>query len=252
MTEFFDPNLGGIAAGPSMGVGRRWHGASPFRGGDSVMVTGGFGAGDVVLDSAEFLDGNAWTATVGLLPEPTTQHVQALLGFDQVYVGSSNNRGIGALFDGVRFVARQEPDIRFRAAAQRLSSTRLLIVGGDTRSGVIYDFGNDTARIASDLTAERRGAHTLTPRDGMGNLFLIAGGFNIARVGDPPLDSLEIAEFLEGSDDIAFHTVTNVSLPVPFAGHVGFTQLDGATVLAGGWGPTVPPPAGRLAVAFAC
>jgi hypothetical protein len=234
-TEYFRPGNPG-ELGPDMLEARTYHAASPHLRGDSVMVSGGFGADGEPLASAEFVRNGAWENPANGLPKPSAQHLQFNFDREGLYVGSGNLFGAASTFDGQSFVERQE-DVRFRSAAARIESDRLLVVGGDTRSALVYDFSSDLIWHGTDLLFSRRGEHTLTRR--AEDRFIVAGGFNIAAFGTPALSTLEIVDYLPigpfGFPDVTFYKVETVILPVPFAGHVGFTQPDGSTVLAGGW-----------------
>jgi len=249
-TEFFDPSDNSIVAGPDLNEARRWHGASLYRVNQSAIVTGGFGVSGDRLDTVEFLSGNSWQVLAARLPEPTAQHVQVLFGFDQIYTGASNIRAKAAYFNGTGFVPLQEGDQRYQGVAVRLSSSRILTIGGDTRSMTTYDADTHSDWLASDLLHERRGTHSVTLRDNTGFRYLVAGGFNIAFQGAPPLATLEIVDQLPigpfGFPDAVAYRVENIQLPVPFAGHIGFAQDDGATVLAGGVGDGSGPHSRRV------
>ncbi|MHC4549347.1 MAG: kelch repeat-containing protein [Planctomycetota bacterium] len=238
-TELFDPDNNGIAPGPTLNVARRWHGASRFFGSTSVMVTGGFGPTGDPLASIETLDGAAWEFHTHLLPEPTAQHVQFLYAVDTVYVSAGNLQARAAQVTASEVRERREGDIRFRPAARRIDGNRLFVVGGDTRSIVIHEFDTNMSWLATVLLRQRRGAHTLTPRGTSGHRFLAAGGFQITA-GGRALATMEVVDYLPvgpfGTPDAAIYLVENVELPVPFAGHVGFIDGTGVTVLAGGWG----------------
>jgi hypothetical protein len=235
-TEFFVPGQQSSEPGPEMLEARSYHAASPHLSGETVMVTGGFGADGAPLASAEFLRNGVWESPANGLPKPSAQHLQVNFGREGLYVGTGNLQGAASTFNGEHFIERSE-DVRFRSTAARLESDRLLVVGGDTRSALIYDFSSDLVWHSTDFLHSRRGEHTLTRR--ADRQYLIAGGFNIAAFGKPPLATLELVDYLPsgrfGFPDTQFYKVTNVALPVPFAGHVGFTQPDGSTVLAGGW-----------------
>jgi hypothetical protein len=247
-TELFSPS--GLSPGPDMNEARRLHAASRHLGGSTVAVSGGFGTGGVELDTAEQWGANSWTYMNGLLPRPTTRHLMFDFDFDKLYSTAGNLDGLAAIFDASGFKGHPEGDIRFRPTAARIGSNRLFIVGGDTRSAVTYDFNSNVTWGATDFLHERRGSHTLTPRGLSGGRFLVAGGFNIAAQGHPPLASIEVVDYLVhgpfGFADASFYEVSNVALPTPFAGHVGFTQADGSTVLAGGWGGETGPHSRRV------
>ena len=243
-TEYVVPG-GGAGPGPDMSVARTYHAASRHLGGASVMVSGGFGEDGEPMDTVEYLDGLNWVFANGALGVPTARHLQFDFDFDKVYFSAGNLQAMAGYFDGVQLFGKQEGDIRFRPAARRVGSDRVFIVGGDTRSAVTYDASSNVAWGASDFLHERRGGHSMTSRGGSSFRFIIAGGFNIAQQGTSVLKTIEIVDYLDpgrfGFPDGAFFRV-NVQLPVPFAGHVGFEQADGSTVLAGGWGgPTGGP-----------
>ena len=237
-TEYATPG-GGASPGPDLRVARRYHAASRHLGGASVMVSGGFGGNGEPLDSVEYLDGLNWVFANGLLGKPTARHLQFDFDFDKVYFSAGNLLAMAGYYDGSQVLGKQEGDIRFRSAARRIGSTRVFIVGGDTRSAVTYNATSNTAWGASDFLHERRGGHSMTTRGGPGERFIVAGGFNIAQQGTSVLKTVEIVDFQDpgrfGTPDGVFYRV-NVQLPVPFAGHLGFEQADGTTVLAGGWG----------------
>jgi len=238
-TEIFDPGMGSTA-GPTLLTARRWHAASRFRG-SGILVSGGFDQDGDELDSLEVLENNAWHYHTGTLGEPSAQHLQVTRGFDDVYVSVGNLRGMAARVDSVAVMPLQELDSRMRAEALTMSDGRALVVSGDTRTSVIHDFDTGTSWLATDLLFDRRGAFSLTPWGSAGNLYLAAGGFQISA-GGRLLDTLEIVEYLSGvggRPNVVIHTVTGAELPVAIAGHVGFNDISGATVLAGGYGDGV-------------
>ena len=75
-----------------------------------------------------------------------------------------------------------------------------------------------------------------------GHRFLAAGGFQITA-GGRALATLEVVDYLPigpfGTPDAAVYPVTGTELPVPMAGHVGFVDINGVVVPAGGWGDGV-------------
>ena len=239
-TEIFSPATEGVSSGPDLMVGRRRHGASGRLGGASVLLSGGIGIGGDPLDSIEFLDGGEFRLFHDLLAEPSVDVLQVRVGYDKIYFSPSNVEQRASVFDGSAVQDLLGVDIRFRAAYALVDAGRYMIVGGDTRSIAFLDGDTPRRYMARDLLNERRGAHTVTPRGQSGALYLVAGGFNIASNANPALDTLEVVEYfrpsnLSGTADALAHRVENVRLPVPFAGHVGFTELEGPTVLAGGF-----------------
>ncbi len=249
-TDLFDPFSEGVVPGPPMNEARRWHACTAYESGPDAMVSGGFGAAGDPLDTIELRRGGAFVPFPFRLPEPTAQHVQILYDSNQVYFSSGNFLAIGAFWDGVTLVAKVEGDIRFRPAVLQIGSGRHLVVAGDTRSATTVTFDGQTSRMATRLTFERRGAHSLTVRGRNGQRFLIAGGFNISALGAPPLATVEVMDYIPVGDaglpDMLFYRVATVNLPVPFAGHVGFADLDGTTVLCGGVGDGVGPHSRRV------
>ncbi len=237
-TEFFDPGSGSAPGPPLLGA-RRWHAASRFRSG--VLVSGGFGGAGDPLDTLEFLEGGSWRAHSGHLGLPTAQHLQFLRGFDDVYVTVGNLGQIAGRVDSVGVTHLFEGDARFRSQGVVTSDGRVMVVAGDTRSVVIHDFPTEMSWFGSDLLFDRRGAYSLTPWGSSGRLYLAAGGFQISA-GGRVIRSLELVEYLSnagGRPDAVVYTVTASELPVPMAGHVGFNDPSGATVLAGGIGDGV-------------
>jgi len=235
-TEVWDPATGSSPA-PTLLTARRWHATSRFRNG-GFLVSGGFGPTGDALDTLEVLENGAWHQHSGMLAEPTAQHVQVTRGFDEVYVSVGNLRGMAARVDSVGVLPLQELDSRLRTETLTTSDGRVLIVSGDTRTSIIHDFDTDTSWLATDLLFDRRGAFSLTSWGSAGNLYLAAGGFQISA-GGRLLRSLEIVEYQSnptGRPDLVIHTVTRSELPVAIAGHVGFNDISGATVLAGGYG----------------
>jgi len=233
-TEFFHPLTGTSSAGPPLNEARRWQGACRYQG-TGAMVSGGFGATGDALDTIEILDGTAWRLASDTLPVPTTQHLQFLEGVDEVYVTPGNLQAMAAHVNGADVHAFIEPDIRFRPEGLRTEDGRVLVVAGDTRSVVIHDMGTRQTWIANSLLFDRRGAFSLTPRGP--RLYLAAGGFQISA-GGRAITTLEVVQYLPnggGVPDAAVHFVEGIELPVPFAGHVGFTDDDGSAVLAGGF-----------------
>jgi len=241
-TEILDGAATGVSAGPDLNVARRWHGASRFLGGSGAVVSGGFGPTGDALDSVEILDGSSWKFHSDSLPRPTTQHIHHAQGVDTVYVTAGNLQQQAAQIRSGDVTLRAEGDTRFRPAAALVDGSRLFVVGGDTRSIVIHEFGTNTSWLASRLLKQRRGAHSLTPRGGTGRRFLAAGGFQLTA-GDRALATLEVVDYLPvgplGTPDAVVYPVTGAVLPVPFAGHVGFVDNAGIVVLAGGWGDGV-------------
>lgn len=243
-TEIYTPG-GGSSDGPDMNVARTYHAASRHFGGGSVMVSGGFDAAGNELDSVEYLENNQWVPTANPLPVPSARHLQFDYDFDKVYFSVGNLEGKSAYYNGSQILPKQEGDIRFRTAAVRISADRVFMVGGDTRSAVTYDFTSNVTWGATDFLFERRGGHTMTAR-GAALRYLVAGGFNIAQTTEiTALKTLEIVDFLDpgqfGLPDAQFYRVVGIELPVPFAGHIAFEQIDGTTVLAGGWGGETGP-----------
>ncbi len=251
-TEIFDPASGNFAPSAELLTARRWHAASLFASGLEVMVSGGFDAAGERLDSVEVLDAIEWTDFGHPLPVASAQHVQFLHGDFEVYFGVGNLESTAARFTGLEIQSRPEGDIRFRAEAHRVDADRLLIVGGDTRSIVVYDFSSNGSFFARDLLRDRRGAFSLTPRDGTGRRFLAAGGLRISEPGSPPIRSLEIVDYLPsgsfGLPDAIVYTVRNVELPIAMGAHIGFVDRNGLTVLAGGEGGDTGPHLRRVVV----
>ncbi|MHC4973378.1 MAG: Ig-like domain-containing protein [Planctomycetota bacterium] len=241
-TEILSAGATGIGAGPDLNVARRWHGASRFLGGSGAVVSGGFGPTGDALDSVEILDGSSWNFHLDALPRPTTQHLHYAQGADTVYVTAGNLQQQAAQIRSGGVTLRMEGDTRFRPAAALVDGSRLFVVGGDTRSIVTHEFATNTSWLASRLLLQRRGAHTLTRRGDTGHRFVAAGGFQITA-GGRALATLEVVDYLAvgpfGTPDAAVYPVTGVELPVPMAGHVGFVDNGGITVLAGGWGDGV-------------
>jgi hypothetical protein len=241
-TEILNGSADGISSGPDLNVARRWHGASRFLGGSGAVVSGGLGPTGDPLDTVEVLDGSSWKFHSDPLPQPTSQHIHQSHGADTVYVSAGNLQQQAAQIRSGDVALRTEGDTRFRPAAALVDGSRLFIVGGDTRSIAIHELGTNTSWLASRLLLQRRGAHTLTPRDESGHRFLAAGGFQITA-GGRALATLEVVDYLPigpfGTPDAAVYPVTGVELPVPMAGHVGFVDNNGIVVLAGGWGDGV-------------
>ena len=234
-TEFFDPATGS-SPGPPLLEARRWHAASRYRSG--VLVSGGFGGTGDPLDTLEFLEGGSWQAHTGRLGQPTAQHLQFLRGFDDVYVSVGNLAQVAARVDSVGVTDLFEGDARFRSQGVVTSDGRVMIVAGDTRSIVIHDFDAGTSWLGNDLLFDRRGAYSLTSWGSSGRTYLAAGGFQISA-GGRTIRSLEIVEYLQnagGRPDAVIYTVTASELPLPMAGHVGFNDITGPSVLAGGIG----------------
>jgi hypothetical protein len=232
-TEIFDP-VSGSSPGPPLLEARRWHAASRFRTG--VLVSGGFGGTGDPLDSLEVLENGSWSAHSGHLAQPSAQHLQFSRGFDEVYVAVGNLGQIAARVDSVAVTSFFEGDARFRSQGTVLSDGRVMIVAGDTRSVVIHDFDADVSWLATKLLFDRRGAYSLTTWGSSGRTYLAAGGFQISA-GGRVIGTLEIVEYLQNPGGPANATVYRVvasQLPVPMAGHVGFNDPLGASVLAGG------------------
>jgi len=243
-TELFDPRTETFLPGPPLGVGRRRHGACEFPGGSEVLVTGGYGADGAARTDGEKLAGGAWHAVAGALTTGTVDHAQVAVDATTIYISVGNVSGKAALFEEEELRPRQEFDGRFRTVAFKADGDRVFLVGGDTRSIATFDRDSGTTFPASVFLDERRGAHTVTRRGGA-NRFLVAGGFNIARFGEPALDSMEVVEYVPigafGTPDATVHPVQNVFLPVPFAGHVAGSASDGSILLAGGVGDGAGP-----------
>jgi hypothetical protein len=238
-TEIFDPSTGS-SPGPPLLRARRQHAASPFRGG-GVLVSGGIGAVENTLDALEYYENGSWLPHAGRLEVPTAQHVQLLFGFDDVYVTGGNLDAIAASVDSTEVNFFYEADVRFRAQARMLSDGRGLVVGGDSRTVVVRDFVVGASWFARDALADRRGAFSLTQWGLSGRTFIAAGGFQISA-GGRVLQSIEIVEYEPddgGRPDAAIYPVTASELPIGMAGHVGFNDQAGATVLAGGFGDGV-------------
>jgi hypothetical protein len=236
--EMFHPAQEAFGAIAPMGFARRGHASSELVAGGVALVTGGFGDDGAARSDGEILAGNGWTPAPGGFGEGIAQHVQLTRGSDRVYVGVGNVVATGGWFDGISLSPRLEGDSRRRGAVVPVDPERALVVAGDTRSIVIFDFGLQRSYLATDLLFDRRGEHSLTPRGDRTNLFLAAGGFNIAIAGAPALDSLEVIEYFpvnaSGFPDAVAYLVQNVRLPAPMAGHVAIEAAGGATLLAGG------------------
>jgi hypothetical protein len=232
-----------VTPGPPLFEARREHSASTVRSGEDVLVAGGYDTDGEMKDSIERYRAGAWTLLAETLAEPTAEGIQISWDSNLVYFSPSNLQGIGSFYDGTSVFLRQESDIRFRAAWARIGSGRFVIIGGDTRSGVTYLFDSNVVWGGTDFLFDRRGAHSLTARGLSGRRLLIAGGFNIAQLGSPALNTLEIVDAIDpgrfGFPDLLFYKVENLQLPKHFAGHAGFTDRDGATILAGGFGDGV-------------
>jgi hypothetical protein len=234
-TEFLNLSSGSTA-GPPLVTARRWHAASLFQGG--LLVSGGFGATGDPLDSIEFLDNGAWKVHPQPLPAPTAQHLQFSLGSFEVFATVGNLDQKAARITDLFVTEIPEADARFRAQGYVSSDGRAVVVAGDTRSISIHDFASETSWLARDLLFDRRGAFSLTQWGASGRMRLAAGGFQISA-GGRAIRSLELIEYLPnvgGRPDAVVYTVTATELPIPFAGHVGFNDPSGATVLAGGIG----------------
>jgi hypothetical protein len=239
-----------VTPGPPLFEARREHAASTVRSGSEVLISGGYDANGDAKDSLERFAGGNWTLLTERLAAPTAEGIQITWNSDEVYFSASNLLGIGSYFDGNSIFLRQETDIRFRPAFAQVASGRYLIVGGDTRSALTYLFDSNVVWGGTDFLFSRRGAHSLTARGLNGRRLLIAGGFNIAQQGEPALRTLEIVDSVDpgrfGFPDVVFYEVTNLELPTHFAGHAGFTDLEGPTILAGGWGDGVGPHSRRV------
>jgi len=237
--EFLRMDAEEVSAAPALVEPRRAHAASQFHSGEAVMVSGGLDADGAEKDTIERFVAGRWSVLGDRLPAACVNGLQINYDFDEVYFSTSNLVGRGAFFDGQQIVDRFETDVRFRSTYLRVGSGQFLILGGDTRSAVTFDFGTRVTRGGTDFLFERRGAHSLTVRGLNGRRLLVAGGFNIAQLGAPALKTLEICDWLDpgpfGFPDVKFFRVENVELPVPFAGHAGFNEPGGPTVLAGGW-----------------
>jgi hypothetical protein len=238
----------GSTAGPSLLAARRWHAASRFRGG--VLVSGGYGVSGDPLDTLEVLAGTAWEMHPGRLAEPSAQHLQFSNGFDTVYVTVGNFQALASTVADDSILSFLEGDIRFRSSGVVTSDGRVLIVGGDTRSISIHDFARGESWLGNDLLFDRRGAFSLTSWGPSGRFYVAAGGFQITA-GGRAIQSLELVEYLGNlpvRPDVIVYRHLAGELPVPFAGHVGFNETTGATVLAGGFGDGVGDHSRRVVV----
>jgi hypothetical protein len=232
-TETFDL-VSGSSPGPPLLEARRWHAASRFRTG--VLVSGGFGATGDALDTLEVLENGSWSAHPGHLGQPTAQHLQFTRGFDEVYATVGNLGQIANRVSSVTVDAFFEPDARFRSQGVVTHDGRVMLVGGDTRGIVVHDFDQRTTWLATKLLFDRRGAHSLTQWGSSGRTYLAAGGFQISA-GGRVIGTMEIVEYLQnpgGPGNATVYRVIASELPVPMAGHVGFNDPLGASVLAGG------------------
>jgi len=248
--DIFSMATESVGVGPPMGHARRYHAESQYESGARAMVSGGYGENGEELTSIERYTGTGWVELNDPLPRPMARGFQIHYGFDKVYFSPSNLDGVGAYWDGSNISPRQEGDIRFRSAYMSVGAGRFVIFGGDTRSFVTYLFSSNTAWGASDFLRERRGAHSVTVRGLGGKRFLVAGGFNIAAQGHPPLRTLEVYDSENpgpfGFPDVIGSRAEGILLPVPFAGHVGFNEPAGPTVLAGGVGDGSGPHSRRV------
>jgi hypothetical protein len=232
-TETFDP-ASGSSPGPPLLEARRWHAASRFRSG--VLVSGGFGGTGDPLDTLEVLENGSWSAHPGHLAQPSAQHLQFSRSFDEVYVSVGNLGQLAARVDSVNVNSFFEGDARFRPQGVVTHDGRVMIVAGDTRSIVIHDFDQGLSWLATKLLFDRRGAYSLTTWGSSGRTYLAAGGFQISA-GGRVIGTLEIVEYLQnpgGPPNATVYRVVASELPVPMAGHVGFNDPGGASVLAGG------------------
>jgi hypothetical protein len=249
-TDIFNFANETVQAGPRMHEARRYHASSTFNGGSNALVSGGFDENGDELDSVELFNGASWILLADRLPVASARGFQINYDFDKVYFSASNLDGVSALYNGTAIVQRVEGDIRFRSSYLSLGGGKFMIVGGDTRSFATYSFSTNFPWSASEFLRERRGAHSLTVRGLGGRRFLIAGGFNIAAPGHPPLRTLEVFDSVDpgphGFPDVVGGRVDNVLLPIPFAGHVGFNEPDGPSVLAGGVGDGSGPHSRRV------
>jgi hypothetical protein len=242
-TEYYVP-ASGSSPGPSLLEARRWHAASRFRTG--VLVSGGFGEDGDPLDSLEFLEGGSWQAHPGHLGEPTAQHLQFLKGFDEVYVTVGNLDQIAARVDSIGVTPFVEPDARFRCQGTFMSDGRVMVVAGDTRSVVIHDFDLGISWMADKLLYDRRGAFSLTPWGSTGRFYLAAGGFQISA-GGRVIATTELVEYVQNPGGTPTAVLyRGADLPVPMAGHVGFPDPTGVTILAGGVNDAAGDPVRRV------
>jgi hypothetical protein len=260
-TELLSPISNTVTPGPPLNVARRWFGLSGKFGTSLALATGGFDGNGDMLDSVEFFDGQDWVLGAAL-PGPTAQHVHVPFG-EEVYVTAGNFQQIALQVSPAGSNEIHEGDLRFRPAYAFVAGDRVIVAGGDTRSILIHDFSSMESRLATRFTAFRRGAHSFTPRGTDGVTFLAAGGHRLSDQ-DQPLNNLEVLVYEPvgafGGPDVQVFPVDNVTLPVPFAGHIGFVDPSGATVLAGGVGSGVGPHSRRVVMvltdeqtpAFAC
>ncbi len=239
-TELYDPATETFAPGPDLLVARARHAAAELPGSGEVTVTGGVGPGGVALDTGERLLAGAWTMLLGAMERPTFDHALVAADATTLYGSVGNTQGKACLVRNGEIFPRTEFDARFRTVALKLDGARVLLIGGDTRTLAIFDLAAGSTFAGMDLLDERRGAHTATQRGGAFR-FLVAGGFNIARAGEPALASLEIVDYIPsgafGLPDATSFPVPAVELPIPFAGHVAGTTIDGSVLLAGGFAP---------------
>jgi len=254
-TDLFDPAHETCGPGPALNQARHWHGASNRQGTASVLLAGGYDADGEMMETLEYLDGNRFVLFPEPLAEPSAEQTLIRFDYDQVYCTASNFSQVASIFDGAHVDRSFSVDIRFRAAWAQVDLDRWMVAGGNTRSILFLDADGPNRHMAGVLMAERRGAHSLTlrSRGTQSDFYLAAGGFNIGIVGAPSLSSAELIEYVRNAGpnargDAVIHRLTGFSLPVPFAGHVGFTELTGSTVLAGGVGEADPGPHSRRVV----
>jgi hypothetical protein len=238
-TEYFDPSTG-FSPGPPLLEARRVHAASPFRSG-GVLVSGGVGAAGAVLDTIEYYEGGSFYPHQGVLPAPAARHTQLLYGFDTVWVTGGSETVLAAIVDSSEVHFFYEWDSRARAEVRSTYDGRGMVVAGDSRSIVLREFTPGVSWVASQQLNDRRGAFSLTSWGVSGTRYLAAGGFQISA-GNRVLRSTEIVEYVPdagGRPDAKVYPVLISELPVAMAGHVGFNDLGGASVLAGGVGDGV-------------
>jgi len=224
---------------PGLIVARMNHTATRLADG-TVLITGGIGAGDTTLNSAEIYDPllKKFTLLAAKMTAPRRNHTATLLrGGRVLFAGGENVDGrllSAEIYDPTtgKFADAGKMGVaRTNALAARLPAGRVLIVGGTGVLGTldsveIYDPLAE-AFLATDDTnsmTDPRVGHTLTETLNDPFAAVAAGGVNV-----DPHASIERFDWEQD-----FFETSSVMMQDPRADHLGVLLGDGKLLFAGG------------------
>jgi len=212
--EIFDPAGGTFTnTAGSMGSVRLYHSAVRLQD-DTVLVTGGWGAGGTTSASAEIYDPTTKTfsATTGDMTTPRRHHTSTLLADGTVLItgGEDDSGGLQSaeIYDPTTktFSATtgDMTTVRYKHTATLLSDGKVLIVGGAQGSdnpiarAEIYDPATGTFHATGSM-AVARADHTATLLTaGSSDKILVVGGRNTLN-DSSALDTAEVYDPASGT-----------------------------------------------------